>query len=292
MNEKHEFLEDMLIVIMKPTIDVFLKQDNPGDLIALYAFYYYTAKWQGTNQPKCTTSYAANGLRWGEGKVRKVKKQLCDIGLIEDVAVREGGRITGHYIRVRYKLKNDTEKMILHEIDGAHDDGIIHPCSFPQCGENHSVVAPHCGKGHSVEDEGTNAYSSDTLNAYSSGNSNACNNGNGNAYRAIIDHLNEKTGTSYKASSKKTQSLIRARLQEGFTIDDFKIVIDKKSAEWMGDAKMEKYLRPETLFGTKFENYLNAKATGKGGNPNGKHVGNDGGADGPDSGGLNWGKLL
>jgi hypothetical protein len=52
-------------------------------------------------------------------------------------------------------------------------------------------------------------------------------------------------------------------LAEGFTIDDFKTVIDKKCAEWLGDSKMEPYLRPETLFGTKFESYLNAKVTSK-----------------------------
>lgn len=79
----------------------------------------------------------------------------------------------------------------------------------------------------------------------------------------IISYLNEKTESMFKASTKKTQSCIRARLSEGFKVDDFKTVIDKKCAEWIGDEKMEKYLRPETLFGTKFEGYLNAKTTGR-----------------------------
>jgi predicted phage replisome organizer/uncharacterized phage protein (TIGR02220 family) len=81
-------------------------------------------------------------------------------------------------------------------------------------------------------------------------------------YISIVEHLNLKAGTNYKASSKKTKSLINARLQEGFTVEDFKTVIDKKCAEWMG-TNMEMYLRPETLFGTKFESYLNAKVTKK-----------------------------
>lgn len=76
--------------------------------------------------------------------------------------------------------------------------------------------------------------------------------------RLIIDFLNNRAGTNYKASSKKTQSCIHARLKEGFTLDDFYIVIDKKAAEWIG-TEYEKFLRPETLFGTKFEGYLNAK---------------------------------
>lgn len=82
-------------------------------------------------------------------------------------------------------------------------------------------------------------------------------------YSDVISYLNEKAGTKYRASTSKTQSLIRARVAEDFTLDDFKIVIDKKCAEWLGDEKMEKYLRPETLFGTKFENYLNAKVASK-----------------------------
>jgi predicted phage replisome organizer/uncharacterized phage protein (TIGR02220 family) len=81
-------------------------------------------------------------------------------------------------------------------------------------------------------------------------------------YKYIVDYLNEKTGANYKYTSKKTQSCIRARLSEKFTKEDFKEVIDKKCDEWIG-TEWEKYLRPETLFGTKFESYLNAKVTRK-----------------------------
>lgn len=79
------------------------------------------------------------------------------------------------------------------------------------------------------------------------------------SYSEIIDYLNQKTGAHYKASGDKTRRLIKARMNEGFTVDDFKTVIDKKSAEWLSDSKMQQYLRPETLFGTKFEGYLNQK---------------------------------
>lgn len=76
-------------------------------------------------------------------------------------------------------------------------------------------------------------------------------------YISVISHLNEKAGTSYRASSQATRELINGRLSEGFTVDDFKKVIDKKCAEWKG-GDMEKYLRPETLFKrSKFESYLN-----------------------------------
>ena len=72
----------------------------------------------------------------------------------------------------------------------------------------------------------------------------------------IVSYLNNAAGTGYKPTSKKTQSLIRARLNDGFTVQDFERVIDNKCAEWLGK-DMEQYLRPETLFGTKFEGYLN-----------------------------------
>lgn len=83
----------------------------------------------------------------------------------------------------------------------------------------------------------------------------------------IIDYLNEKARTKYRATTAKTQSLIRARLSEGFVVGDFKTVIDKKCAEWQG-TEWEKFIRPETLFGTKFEGYLNARQTNKSANKN------------------------
>lgn len=93
-----------------------------------------------------------------------------------------------------------------------------------------------------------------------------------NIYSPVIDYLNEKCGTSYKSTTNKTQTLIRARQVEGFELEDFKKVIDNKAASWLDDPKMCKFLRPETLFGNKFEGYLNEKP--KGGRPNGKPGGN------------------
>ena len=61
---------------------------------------------------------------------------------------------------------------------------------------------------------------------------------------------------------RKTRDLITARVNEGFTEDDFKTVIDKKYKEWHG-TDFEIYMRPSTLFGTKFEGYLNQVTTTK-----------------------------
>ena len=81
---------------------------------------------------------------------------------------------------------------------------------------------------------------------------------NTNNYKYIVDFLNSEANTNYRHTTNKTQSLIRARMKEGFTLEDFKQVISNKCNEWKG-TDFEKYLRPETLFGTKFESYLNSK---------------------------------
>lgn len=74
----------------------------------------------------------------------------------------------------------------------------------------------------------------------------------------IVEYLNQKAGTHYKANTKATKQHINARLAEGFTVDDCKRVIDNMTAEWL-HTNMEQYLRPQTLFGSKFEGYLNRK---------------------------------
>lgn len=80
--------------------------------------------------------------------------------------------------------------------------------------------------------------------------------------KEIIQYLNDVCGTRYRYQTKGTQEHINARLKEGYTVDDFKMVIDKKFEEWNG-TDMEKFLRPETLFAGKFESYLNQKIVKK-----------------------------
>lgn len=79
-----------------------------------------------------------------------------------------------------------------------------------------------------------------------------------NVADAEIGYLNELTGRNYRVDNPKSISLIRARLKEGFKVIDIMRVIETKCDEWL-DTDMEKYLRPETLFGSKFENYVNQR---------------------------------
>lgn len=75
-------------------------------------------------------------------------------------------------------------------------------------------------------------------------------------FSEIISYLNEKTERSFKPVESHKKN-IRARWNEGYRTDDFKKVIDNKCADWLQDDKMNKYLQPSTLFGTKFDQYLN-----------------------------------
>ena len=121
-----------------------------------------------------------------------------------------------------------------------------------------------------LKDRNSNALKDkEVTNAYVIGNSNTKNKEkNNNIYSEVIKYLNEKANTNYRPSTKNTQSFISARLKEGFTVEDFKKVIDIKVENWIG-TDFEKYLRPATLFGTKFENYLN-EANKKGPIPKGR----------------------
>lgn len=78
-------------------------------------------------------------------------------------------------------------------------------------------------------------------------------------YKAIVDYLNDKTGKRFEDKSEDTRRFIKARIDEGHTVEEFFRVIDNMVAKWKGDPKMDDYLRPSTLFGTKFESYLNVR---------------------------------
>lgn len=144
------FIENNLIILTKQTLDYFLKQENPADLIALYSFYYYTAKWQKTNLPKCTTGYVSKGLKWAEAKVRKAKKVLIASGLIQDFQRKDkNNKIEGHYIKMNYILKQSTVK--------------THTDDFAVGGDIDTL-----------ENQDTNALSAINLNALSAINENAC----------------------------------------------------------------------------------------------------------------------
>ena len=139
------------ITISKATIDIILKENKPADLIALYCFYYYTAKWQGTNYPKATTSYAAQGLHWSQDRIRQTKKTLIKLGLVEDRTSRDKNtnKITGHYIYIKFILWDKTK--------------ISHTLEKPDSGKSHRVGK---SKGNALNTINRNALSNNNKNIY------------------------------------------------------------------------------------------------------------------------------
>jgi uncharacterized phage protein (TIGR02220 family) len=76
--------------------------------------------------------------------------------------------------------------------------------------------------------------------------------------RSVLDHFNLTARAKFKTDADSNRKHVRARLREGFTTEDCQLVIDHKVATWGPDAKMKEYLRPQTLFSSNFESYLEA----------------------------------
>lgn len=93
---------DNLLILPKYTIDHLFSLEEPSDVVALYIFYYKTAKWQKTSKIKANNTYIMKSLKWGEHRVNKNKKILKELGFIEDVVDRESNKIKGHYIQIKY----------------------------------------------------------------------------------------------------------------------------------------------------------------------------------------------
>lgn len=104
-----KIMKDPPIIISKHTMDDFLKEDNPVDLIGLYAFYYYTAKWQKTNIIKALKVYVLKGAKIGKPRFEKANNTLKKMNLIETVVRKDNkGKITGWYIKLNFIWKQDT----------------------------------------------------------------------------------------------------------------------------------------------------------------------------------------
>lgn len=156
-----------------------------------------------------------------ERQIRNSANKLKKMGLIETKVMKANGSPTVHY-------KLDYDKLV---------DSILTKCQIRNL--------------QNVRNE-TDKTSESLTEEYNIRNT------TDNKYIVeIVNYLNDVAGKNFKHTTRKTQTLIKARLREGFTVDDFKKVIDIKTKEWKNDKKMNQYLRPETLFGTKFESYLN-----------------------------------
>ena len=189
-------------------------------------------------------------------------KKLCDLGLLEHVCLKDDGAYSYYRAGRNYRLLIENTKMEEAKDDAMHSttDPYAVKCTAP-CIQLPTPMQSTADQRYTVKDNLLDIELLDIKEKQDTNkNQEIKDKHNTTIYSRvseILAFLNEKAHTAYRATTRKTQSLIEARLKEGFTVDDFKKVISNKCTEWMG-TEWEKFLRPETLFGTKFENYLNA----------------------------------
>lgn len=108
-------IADELLIVDKRTIEHLFSLNEPADCVALYMFFYKTAKWQGNRSIKANDVYIRKCLGWGAKRVTNTKKILEDAGMIRKVVRKQGGKITGHFIEVSYLLHHNTRNPLVDE---------------------------------------------------------------------------------------------------------------------------------------------------------------------------------
>ena len=179
----------------------------------------------------------------GEASFRSGWKELSDKGYVKRRPVRDGQRIK-HWETIVYE-NVDTERSSLlggfQDVDNLDVDNLdVDNRNLLSTKDTKYLKELSTDNTKDIVEQSSQSDKSDDV-----------------PYKEIINHLNERADRQFRHTTNKTKRLIKARANEGFDLDDFKQVIDTKAVEWKEDSEMSKYLRPETLFGTKFESYLN-----------------------------------
>ena len=204
-----------------------------GNELIVYAVIYGFSQ-VGSSWFTGSRKYLAAWCQTSEKSVTHNLKKLLDAGLIEKRTHYERGCTINDYRAIRSARRRGEETSLGGK-------------KLPSTGEESSPVRGEESSPHTIEVDNL----VDTIDIVPQNDS-----GSG-SIAAIIDYLNERVGTHYTYHNKSINGLINARLSEGFTIDDFKTVVDNKVAEWAG-TEWAKFLRPKTLFApSHFEEYLN-----------------------------------
>lgn len=245
----------------------------------------YTKLWNGTVQNE-NLSLRAKGLLWYmlslpddwdftiKGIAEKLKEsekiiiktlhELEEFGYHKKEHIYENGRIKDwvYYIYVEpeqdiidnYKSKHTKNKKIKQDVQKQHS--CKQHCYFSS--DKQTITNKLV-----IENKQTNKIKEQNIYSQNEEEIKKKNKIFNENVKCIIDYLNETANTKYRYNTPKTVQLIGNRFKDGFVLDDFYDVIDNKWKDWKG-TEWEKYMRPETLFGNKFENYLNQKNNFKG----------------------------
>ncbi|MGS0654904.1 conserved phage C-terminal domain-containing protein [Staphylococcus arlettae] len=235
-----------------------IKQD--GDFVLVHKTFIYddqlSARAKGIllyllsrpNDWQIYTSEVQKHMKDGVKSVNSAVNELIRVGYIKRTLKRsEKGTFKGY----EYLVYETPTEMPLTE-NGQTENGLT------ENGQTENRQR------HTTNNNSTN---NDLTNNNNTNNDNRLSGNPTIPYQSIIEYLNSKAGKQYKSTTNKTQTVIKARWNEGFQENDFRQVINTKVSEWKG-TDMEKYLRPETLFGTKFESYLNQEVSNKGADDN------------------------
>ena len=153
----------------------------------------------------------------------KIKKELKDAGLMTEV--RQGMNLPN---RIYLEALNGSVENTLSEVQKVHIGSVENTLSEVQ-------------KVHTIKTENTKTEN---------------NNNKLLICKEVISYLNLKAKKNFKVDTASHHKFIKARLKEGYTLEDFKKVVDIMSTKWIG-TEYEQYLQPQTLFGNKMDNYLN-----------------------------------
>lgn len=180
-------------------------------------------------------------------------QKLVEFGILDYQLVKKGGTFSFYAFGENYIHLVDDGRSNAHGVYGQTHTGYTFKRDTGMRSNVQGVYVQTYNKNSSINNSSINDSS---INNNIVENAEKC---DAKVITEIVDYLNEKAHKNYRSNNKTTMRHINARLKEGRTLSDFKQVIDNRCATWLG-TDMEQYLRPETLFGSKFENYLNAPA--------------------------------
>ena len=162
-------------------------------------------------------------LNSSEKTIIKFKKELKDVGLLKEV--RQGNNLPN--------------RIYISAVDGTVNS-TVSELEFLQYG----TVKPTVSELEILQTNKTDNNEIDN------------NNNKLSICKEVISYLNLKAKKNFKVNTASHQKFIKARLKEGYVLEDFKKVVDIMVAKWKG-TEYEQYLQPQTLFGNKMDNYLN-----------------------------------
>jgi len=210
-------IEDFIVLTTTATLHNLFSYEKGSDAVALYLFYYYTAKWQKTNQVKATSDYTMKGLRWGRDKFSQAKKILLESKLVEDITHKDkAGKVNGWYIKINFIWKTEKGDQVVA--------GLLDKKTTLR--KSHRVVKPD-----------TNALSKNKINASSKD------------IISIFEYWNKQKIISHKKLTGKMKTKISYSLKEYskgdimVAIKKYKVVLAGKEYFWTYEWTLAEFLQ-------------------------------------------------